>query len=166
MFPYGKHKLRWLVEGSSLPAGEQAHSLEGRRAGAEPPAPWGAVRAGGHAQTPVLPGLPIWPSCARGWGSFSPSLVPLQPVSGGLLGASLAQGCGFDLQTEEPPRPEKGGEGVCGGCACGVMEDCPVKPSLPAGSRDPLGSRHHPGTSLHTGAHTRHPALTAKIGQG
>lgn len=44
--------------------------------------------------------------------------------------------------------------------ACGVMEDLAAKLSFL------LKLQGSPGTSLHTGAHTGHPALTAKTSQG
>lgn len=56
--------------------------------------------------------------------------------------------------------PEEGGEGVRGGCACGVMEDFAVKPSLPLGSRTLPDTT--PGMTPHMGTCTGHPALMAK----
>lgn len=144
LFPYGKHKLRWLVEGSSLPVGERASSLEGAWGGGQglcPQHPGVLCQPGHRAWTPALLDLPVQLSRARGRGShrFSPSLVPPEAVGGGLLHASLAQGCCFNLRREEAPRPEEGGEGVHGGRAYGVMEDLAVKPLVPRGFRAPLG---------------------------
>lgn len=52
----------------------------------------------GHCgHTPVLPESPVWLNCAQSRSvRFSPSLVPQEAVNGGLLYASLAQGCCFN----------------------------------------------------------------------
>lgn len=103
----------------------------GRRAGAVPQHPRCQLGHCGH--TPLLPDSPVWLSCAQSRRScrFSPTLVPHEAVKGGVLHASLAQSCCFNLGREEAPRPEEGGEGVHGICACGVMENFAVRPSLP-----------------------------------